>query len=61
MKRKQYTNPLIERIELDSSISLVMMTPPTDPGPRSPLGTKKGGNDFSNPFDNKPFDNKPFG
>ncbi len=56
-KKKTYTRPTIKRIELDNSISLVMMTTiPDNPDPRG--GTK--GNPGSDPFDS-PFDDKPFG
>ena len=53
--KKRYIKPEISRIELDNSISLVMMTtPPHDPPPR---GGTKNGNDtpFQSPFGDKPF------
>lgn len=52
--KKQYTKPEIIKIKLDNSISLVMMTIPPDPPPRS--GGSKGGDDpFASPFSDKPF------
>jgi hypothetical protein len=55
VRKKQYIKPEIIRINLDYSISLVMMTtPPVDPPPRG--GGKKGGDDpFKSPFSDKPF------
>jgi len=55
--KKTYNKPAIKRIELDNSISLVMMTTtPPNPDPRS--GTK--GDPKSDPFES-PFGDKPFG
>ena len=52
-RKKEYIKPKILRIELDNSISLVMMTTiPVNPDPRS---GKKGDDPFSSPFDDKPF------
>jgi hypothetical protein len=54
--KKRYIKPEINCINLDYSISLVMMTtPPIDPPPRG--GAKKGNNDtpFQSPFGDKPF------
>ena len=52
-RKKEYIKPKILRIELDNSISLVMMTTiPVNPDPRS--GSKKG-DPFTSPFDDKPF------
>lgn len=52
--KKEYIKPVIARVELDSSITLVMMTV-GNPDPRG--GTKKSPSQdpFSSPFDNKPF------
>ena len=52
--KKEYIKPAIVRVELDSSITLVMMTV-GNPDPR--LGSKKSPSKdpFSSPFDNKPF------
>jgi len=51
--RRKYTKPKISRVELDSSISLVMMTTiPPNPDPR---GDTKKSDPFSSPFDDKPF------
>jgi len=55
--KRKYTKPSIKRIELDNSISLVMMTDiPGNPDPRS--GTK--GDPKTDPFES-PFGDKPFG
>ena len=54
--RKKYIKPSIKKIELDNSISLVMMTIPDHPGPRG--GTKD--DPTSDPFES-PFGEKPFG
>ena len=52
--KKIYIKPEIKKIELDNSISLVMMTTtPPNPDPRG----GKGGGDSDSPFD----DDKPFG
>jgi len=52
--KKRYIKPEINRIELDSSISLVMMTPPHDPPPHG--GAKKSNDTpFQSPFGDKPF------
>ncbi len=55
MRKKQYTKPIVLKLEIDNSISLVMMTrPPMDPMDRS--GSRKGAdNPFSSPFGDKPF------
>jgi hypothetical protein len=55
-ERKKYCKPTVERIKLDYSISLVMMTtaPPPPPRPRGSGGSK------SDPFES-PFSDKPFG
>lgn len=53
--RKQYIKPVILKLEIDNSISLVMMTrPPMDPMPRGGSG-KGADNPFSSPFGDKPF------
>ena len=50
--KKQYIKPKLNRIALDRSISLVMMTTiPDNPPPRG--GTKS--DPFTSPFDDKPF------
>lgn len=55
--KRKYIKPSIKKIELDNSISLVMMTTiPSNPEPRS--GTKN--NPSPDPFES-PFDDKPFG
>ncbi len=53
--RKRYEKPAVERIELDNSISLVMMTtaPPPPPRPRGADGSKS--DPFESPFSDKPF------
>ena len=53
--RKKYIKPLVEKIPIDNSISLVMMTTaPPNPPPRG--GSQKGTDSpFSSPFGDKPF------
>ena len=56
MLKKKYLKPHIENINLDSSITLVMMSvaPPDPPDPRA--GSKKGSDSpFQSPFGDKPF------
>jgi hypothetical protein len=56
MLKKKYITPVVEKIILDNSISLVMMTP-NPPPPRGGSGSK-GNNDsqpFASPFGDKPF------
>jgi hypothetical protein len=52
---KPYIKPVVVRMSLDNSISLVMMTiMPPNPPPRS--GGKKGADEpFQSPFGDKPF------
>jgi hypothetical protein len=53
--KKRYIKPEINCIKLDNSISLVMMTAPPNPDPRSG-GTKKNNDTpFKSPFGDKPF------
>lgn len=54
-RSKLYIKPVIERIELDNSISLIMMTTiPPNPPPRTGDGSK-GSSPFASPFSDKPF------
>jgi hypothetical protein len=55
-QKKVYSSPSVSRIELDNSISLVMMTVmPPNPPPRG-VGDGKGGDSpFASPFSDKPF------
>jgi hypothetical protein len=55
-KRKQYLKPYINKINLDSSISIVMMSGGPEPPPR-PTGSNKGmtTDPFASPFSDKPF------
>jgi hypothetical protein len=56
-KRKPYSKPEITRVDLDQSITLMMASPPGDPGMMMPTGGGGKGTDtpFTSPFDNKPF------
>ena len=56
MLKKKYIPPVVEKVDLDNSISFVMMTP----NPPPPRGGGKKGNDSSQPFQS-PFGDKPFG
>jgi hypothetical protein len=53
-EKKKYIKPHIIRLNLDNSISLVMMSGPKDP---PPLDFTKGGSrdPFQSPFADKPF------
>jgi hypothetical protein len=56
LSRKFYISPVVTRIELDKSISLVMMTTPpvNPPGPRG--GGSKGADEpFKSTVGDKPF------
>jgi hypothetical protein len=55
LSKKPYLRPVVEKVVLDNSISLVMMTtPPIDPPPRSG-GSKGTDTPFQSPFGDKPF------
>lgn len=56
MVRKEYTRPVVSRIDLDYSISLQMQTgpQPTDPPPRSDSNGNRS-EPFASPFGDKPF------
>jgi hypothetical protein len=52
--KKQYIKPEIIKVDLDYSISLVMMTvTPENPPPRG--DGSKGSDPFASPFGDKPF------
>jgi len=53
--RKKYIKPSIKKIELDNSISLVMMTIPDNPDPRSGSRNDPKSDPFESPFGDKPF------
>jgi len=51
---KEYKSPVITKIELDNTISIVMMTDtPPNPPPRG--SANKSNSPFSSPFADKPF------
>lgn len=55
MKKKQYTKPIVLKLDIDNSISLVMMTsPPINPMPRGD-SSKGADTPFTSPFGDKPF------
>lgn len=55
-KKRRYVRPAVIRIELDNSISLVMMTSaPPNPPPRRRHGDSDPSSPFSSPFSDKPF------
>ena len=55
-EKRRYVRPAVIRIELDYSISLVMMTSaPPPPPPRRRLGGSKPEDPFASPFSDKPF------
>jgi hypothetical protein len=53
-KKREYSRPVIKEIELDSSITLVMMTV-SNPDPRGDTKKSPSSDPFSSPFDSKPF------
>ncbi|MDX9930619.1 MAG: hypothetical protein RBS37_12295 [Bacteroidales bacterium] len=54
--KKQYIAPRVTRVDLDNSISLVMMTvTPPNPPPRPRGSGEKGESPFASPFADKPF------
>jgi hypothetical protein len=56
VKKKQYIKPKINKVALDFTISLQMLSGPIDPPPRG-SGSKGTGKDtpFGSPFGDKPF------
>ena len=56
-KKRRYVRPAVIRIELDNSISLVMMTsaPPNPPPRRGSKGNNEPDSPFASPFSDKPF------
>lgn len=52
--KNKYTKPEINRITLDNSISLAMMSGPIDPPPVA-SGKKGNSEPFQSPFGDKPF------
>lgn len=54
--KRRYVRPAVTRIELDYSISLVMMTTaPPNPPPRRRTGDSNPDSPFASPFSDKPF------
>jgi hypothetical protein len=54
--RKKYISPSVTKVNLDNSISLVMMTVmPPNPPPRGVGDGKGGSSPFASPFSDKPF------
>jgi len=55
-KKRRYVRPALIRVELDNSISLVMMTSaPPNPPPRRRDGSSEPDSPFASPFSDKPF------
>ncbi|HOK27337.1 MAG TPA: hypothetical protein P5320_08300 [Bacteroidales bacterium] len=55
-KAKKYKKPEITKVELDRTISLIMMTvTPPNPPPRPRGGGKGNDSPFQSPFGDKPF------
>jgi len=52
--RRKYRKPVIKKVVLDNSISLVMMTA-GNPDPRSDTKRDPKPDPFESPFDDKPF------
>jgi hypothetical protein len=56
LSKKPYFKPLINRVMLDNSITLVMMTDNIPPNPPPRTGGSKGTDTpFQSPFGDKPF------
>ncbi len=53
-RRRRYVRPEVIRIELDNTISLVMMTT-APPHPPRRSGDSRPDNPFASPFSNRPF------
>lgn len=52
--KKKYYKPIIQRVSLDNTIALQMLSQPGNPPPRS--GGSKGKDEpFQSPFGDKPF------
>ena len=52
--KKIYLRPEVIKLDLDYSITLQMLTPPTDPDPRTNSNGRKS-EPFASPFGDKPF------
>ena len=56
MKKREYIKPVIDKIVLDSTITLMMGTGATPTTPSPILDNNNGGTDpFASPFGDKPF------
>ncbi len=55
ISKKKYTKPEICRLDLDNTISLVMMSGPGDPPPLGSSKKPQNNQPFQSPFGNKPF------
>ena len=55
-KRKRYIKPAVVRVKLDPAISLMLLSPPSNPT-MMPMadGTKGSDNPFASPFGDSPF------
>lgn len=63
-EKKTYYTPDISEIDLDSGISLIMVTPepdpPTPPGGQDPLGGASNTSSFKQKESTSSFDDSPF-
>lgn len=55
MKRKIYTKPRVNKVDLDYTISLRMQSIPPAPPPNHRAGSSGTGQPFASPFGDKPF------
>jgi hypothetical protein len=56
MKKKRYIKPIVDRVNIDYTITLQMGSPPTNPTPRSgSSGSNTNDTPFQSPFGDKPF------
>ena len=53
--KKPYIKPKLTKVDLDSSISLVMMSAQTPANPKPRGGSSPSSEPFSSPFGDKPF------
>ena len=55
ISKKQYSKPVVFRVILDKSVTLMMQSVPPNPDPRGGGGKKGASEPFPSPFGDKPF------
>lgn len=53
-QKRKYIKPIVEYVSLDNIITIQMLSPPSNPTPRSG-GSKGTDSPFESPFSDKPF------